>query len=467
MTAHDAAMRIAWFSPLPPVRSGIAAYSADLLPRLGSRRHAIDRLFPEADGARLRLEAAAPSLRSGRLSARQRALPRLHVGLPRRVSGPRRAARCAAAPRARRGSCSSRSGSTTTAASSGTTIRTRARDFVEYAVAGLGGPIYYFWSMLRVVMRTARLVAVHNPRVAADLREEFPGVAIERCIRHGRPQTARPERRRRARGACAPALGVPDDAVRVRGLRQGDGRETDRARSSAPSPRSSPRAPTCICCWPATRPTIRRSTEQLPASASRGASTSPATCQTRRSATTSRRPTPACACAGRPRWKRRRRGCSAWPPARPTVITDLAHLVDIPRSTRARGASHLVGRTGGDADRSAATKRRSLQRDARAAAIAVARPLARAGHAYWSAQPHVRDHGRRLPPRARRWPPHAAHRWPSDLPAHFADDHSAGCAIAHLGGSSRSRPTVSTRSRGMVQEATIELEVLRVDACDS
>src|SRR5437667_12718480 len=28
-------IRIAWFSPLPPVRSGIATYSAELLPRLG------------------------------------------------------------------------------------------------------------------------------------------------------------------------------------------------------------------------------------------------------------------------------------------------------------------------------------------------------------------------------------------------------------------------------------------------
>jgi len=27
-------MRIAWFSPLPPVRSGIAAYSAEVLPHL-------------------------------------------------------------------------------------------------------------------------------------------------------------------------------------------------------------------------------------------------------------------------------------------------------------------------------------------------------------------------------------------------------------------------------------------------
>src|SRR6185295_20365298 len=53
------------------------------------------------------------------------------------------------------------------------------RDFDEYAVAGLGGPIYYCWSMLRPIMRTARLVAVHNPRVAADLREEFPDCPVE------------------------------------------------------------------------------------------------------------------------------------------------------------------------------------------------------------------------------------------------------------------------------------------------
>src|SRR5262249_34048608 len=51
-------------------------------------------------------------------------------------------------------------------------------DFAEYAIAGLGGPIYHFWSMAGVVVRTARLVAVHNPRIAAQLLEEFPDAAI-------------------------------------------------------------------------------------------------------------------------------------------------------------------------------------------------------------------------------------------------------------------------------------------------
>ncbi len=30
-------MRLAWFSPLPPTRSGISAYSAELLPALADR----------------------------------------------------------------------------------------------------------------------------------------------------------------------------------------------------------------------------------------------------------------------------------------------------------------------------------------------------------------------------------------------------------------------------------------------
>src|SRR5919197_774591 len=109
-------MTIAWFSPLPPVRSGVAAYSAELLPHL-ERTFTIDRV----DQARA------------------------HDFVWRHRRAP--------------------------------------YDLIVYqlgnAVAGLGGPIYYFWSMLRVVMRTARLVAVHNDRVAAELGDSFPGTAIE------------------------------------------------------------------------------------------------------------------------------------------------------------------------------------------------------------------------------------------------------------------------------------------------
>jgi len=84
-----------------------------------------------------------------------------------------------------------------------------ASGFAEYVVEGLGGSISYFWSMLRVVMRTARTVAVHNPRVADDLREQYPDVAIE-VLRMGVPAI---EPDRVARASARRALALPDEAV--------------------------------------------------------------------------------------------------------------------------------------------------------------------------------------------------------------------------------------------------------------
>jgi glycosyltransferase involved in cell wall biosynthesis len=46
-------------------------------------------------------------------------------------------------------------------------------------VAGFGGPISYFWPMLRSVVLSARRVAVHNPIVAADLCETFDGPPVD------------------------------------------------------------------------------------------------------------------------------------------------------------------------------------------------------------------------------------------------------------------------------------------------
>src|SRR5258708_8338370 len=40
-------MRLAWFSPFPPVRTGIAACSAELAQALAARGHEVDR-YPEA-----------------------------------------------------------------------------------------------------------------------------------------------------------------------------------------------------------------------------------------------------------------------------------------------------------------------------------------------------------------------------------------------------------------------------------
>ena len=82
-------------------------------------------------------------------------------------------------------------------------------DVAEYAIEGLSGSIYYFWSMLRVVMQTARLVAVHNARVAADLRSDAraPPSKPSRWASHPSPRT------RRARRLVRHALEIPNDAI--------------------------------------------------------------------------------------------------------------------------------------------------------------------------------------------------------------------------------------------------------------
>src|SRR5438093_8065740 len=176
-------MRLAWFSPFPPERSGIATYSTEILPRL-SPAHTIDRV-PELGAhdfvwAHRRNPYDLVVYQLGNAPCHDymwayfAAYPglvvlhdaRLHHARARRLLKDRR-------------------------------FDDYRREFAydhpdarpevaEYAVEGLGGPIYYFWSMTRVVVRTARAVAVHNPRVAAELREEFPGAAID-VIRMGVP----------------------------------------------------------------------------------------------------------------------------------------------------------------------------------------------------------------------------------------------------------------------------------------
>src|SRR5262245_56098553 len=178
-SSYHQPMRVAWFAPLPPVRSGVVAVNAALLPHLDAELE-IDRFVDAPAIASARLFNAHDFVRKMRrrsydlvvyqlgnaachdymwayLAAYPELVvlhdPRLHHALARQLLQ----------------------------AGRGDDYRREfwydhpdaVRDFVEYAVAGLGGTIYYSWPMLRVVMRTARAVAVHNARVAADLREEF------------------------------------------------------------------------------------------------------------------------------------------------------------------------------------------------------------------------------------------------------------------------------------------------------
>jgi len=176
-------MRVAWFSPLPPTRSGIAAYTAELLPALSAahvvdvydersahdfvwkhRRHPYELVVYQLGNAPCHDYMWAYLARYPGLVVLHDA--RLHHARARQLLNQRRFDDYRSEfhydhPDAR-------------------------SDFAEYAVEGLGGSIYYFWSMLRVVMRTARSVAVHNARVADQLRGDYPDTPVD-VIRMGVP----------------------------------------------------------------------------------------------------------------------------------------------------------------------------------------------------------------------------------------------------------------------------------------
>ena len=63
-------------------------------------------------------------------------------------------------------------------------------DLAQFVIGGLQGPVYYMWPLVSAVVRAARAVAVHNPRLADELREAFPEAAIE-TIRMGVADFAR------------------------------------------------------------------------------------------------------------------------------------------------------------------------------------------------------------------------------------------------------------------------------------
>ncbi len=63
------------------------------------------------------------------------------------------------------------------------------REAAEAALAGLGGTLYYFWPMLRSVVTSARAVAVHSDALADEIRGSFPDADVH-VIRMGVPAVA-------------------------------------------------------------------------------------------------------------------------------------------------------------------------------------------------------------------------------------------------------------------------------------
>lgn len=388
-------MRIAWFSPFPPERSGIATYSAEIVPLLSSA-HRIDRV-PELgahdfvwkhrrDPYDLVVYQLGNAPCHDYMWAYLAAFPglvvlhdaRLHHARARRLLKDRRfddyrRELAYDHPDAR-------------------------PDVAEYAIEGLSGSIYYFWSMLRVVMQTARLVAVHNLRVAGDLQGEYPGTAVETLAMGVSPSAADPEKRRLVRHA----LEIPDDAIVFAAF----GKLTPEKRipaileALALLRREGMNAWLVIVGEGDDRSGIVADgvrTTGYVSDAAVGAYLTAAD---------------ACLCL---RWPTALETSASWlrclAAGRPTVITDLPHLVDVPPHVALR--VDLLNEAG---DLLSAMRRLGSDPDLRD-------ELGRSGQAYWASDHTLpvmaRDYERVLTAAAARTAPDQ-----TGLPTHIIDDHN-------------------------------------------
>jgi glycosyltransferase involved in cell wall biosynthesis len=221
-------MRLAWFSPMPPVRSGVAACSRDVIGELG-RRHAID-VYVHANNPR----ESVPTLESlesvraysahdfvwrhraepydltvfqvGNSSHHDYIWPYLfrYPGLAVLHDVHLQHARAAALLRTQR--------------REHFRVEFRANhpdvspDLAELAIAGFDNHLYYFWPMYRLIVEASRLTAVHSRPMARQLREELSHAHVT-TIRLAHGERLSSERIGSARVAVRASYGIRDDAV--------------------------------------------------------------------------------------------------------------------------------------------------------------------------------------------------------------------------------------------------------------
>ena len=212
-------MRLAWFSPMPPVPSGIAACSAGLVAALGNE-HRIDvyvdepvvRLAPGTRSAhefvwRHRLDPYDLTVyQLGNSSHHDFLWPYLfrYPGLAVLHDAHLHHARAAALLRTKRAADYRAEFAANHPAANA--------DLAELAVAGFDNHLYYAWPMTRLVVEASRLAVVHTAPLAAALNEELPHARVEAIhLGHGEPVSD--ARARAARAAVRAARGIPDGAI--------------------------------------------------------------------------------------------------------------------------------------------------------------------------------------------------------------------------------------------------------------
>ena len=212
-------MRLAWFSPMPPARSGVAACSRDLVSALRDQ-HTIDVFVDDplvsgsADGRsaheflwRHRLDPYDLTVyQVGNSSNHDYLWPYLFRFPGLAVLHDVRLHHARAAALLRRGRVDHYR------AEFAANHPELDPSLAEMAVAGFDTPLYYHWPMTRLIARTSRLIAVHTRAAAAALRAEDPEAAIrEVALGHG--QALDDAARRAARGRARARWSIPADTL--------------------------------------------------------------------------------------------------------------------------------------------------------------------------------------------------------------------------------------------------------------
>lgn len=211
-------MRLAWFSPMPPVQSGVSAVSAEMVPKLRGE-HEID-VFVDEPVARVATDTCSAHdfvwrhhrrpydltvFQLGNSSHHDYLWPYLfrYPGLAVLHDVHLHHARAAALLRSKRPD-----------AYRDEFVANHPeapRDAAELAIRGFDSFLYYLWPFTRLVLAASRLSVVHSEVMASRLRPDVPDAAID-VIRlgHGTPVT--PDRERRARIEVRARYGLAPDA---------------------------------------------------------------------------------------------------------------------------------------------------------------------------------------------------------------------------------------------------------------
>ncbi|HUR34019.1 MAG TPA: hypothetical protein VM032_09520, partial [Vicinamibacterales bacterium] len=186
-------MRLAWFSPMPPARSGVASCSRELVSALRDQ-HSIDVFVDDplvtgsADGRSAhdflwhhRLTPYDLTVyQVGNSSSHDYLWPYLFRFPGLAVLHDVRLHHARAAALLRRNRVSDYR------AEMAANHPELDPSLAEMAVAGFDSPLYYHWPMTRLIARSSRLTAVHTRTAAATLAAEVPEAAVRQVtLGHG------------------------------------------------------------------------------------------------------------------------------------------------------------------------------------------------------------------------------------------------------------------------------------------